>query len=69
MTNPFDDAESEFLVLVNNERQYSLWPAVVDVPAGWEIAHGSDTRQACVEFVESVWVDMRPQSLVQAMGE
>ncbi len=34
MTNPFDDEDGEFLVLVNDEGQHSLWPAQLAVPAG-----------------------------------
>lgn len=69
MTNPFDDDTIEHLVLVNEEGQYSLWPAFAEVPAGWTPIHGPDTRQACLEHVEANWTDMRPKSLVEAMGE
>jgi len=27
MTNPFEDNESDYLVLINDEGQHSLWPA------------------------------------------
>jgi len=68
MTNPFDDDGASFLVLVNAEGQHSLWPAFADVPAGWEIAHGEDSRAGCLAYVESSWTDMRPSSLVARMG-
>ena len=38
MTNPFEDADALYLVLVNDEGQYSLWPAGTAVPAGWVTA-------------------------------
>ena len=66
MTNPFDDPEGVFYVLVNDEGQHSLWPHFVPVPAGWEIVHGEDTRAACLEYIEANWTDMRPKSLIQA---
>jgi MbtH protein len=66
--NPFDDADGSFLVLVNAEGQHSLWPAFADVPAGWTVAFGKDSRQKCLEYVERTWVDMRPASLASAMG-
>ncbi|SEL97715.1 MbtH family protein [Streptacidiphilus jiangxiensis] len=69
MANPFEDADSTYLVLVNQENQHSLWPAFIDVPAGWTTAHGPDNRQACVDYVETNWTDMRPASLVAAMAE
>ncbi|MFJ4848483.1 MULTISPECIES: MbtH family protein [unclassified Streptomyces] len=68
MTNPFEDQEASYLVLVNAEKQHSLWPTFVDVPEGWEIAFGEASRQDCLDYVERTWTDMRPQSLVDAMG-
>lgn len=68
MQNPFDDEDRSFLVLVNDERQHSLWPADLDVPDGWTITHGPDTRAACVQFVEEHWTDMRPASLAKVSG-
>jgi MbtH protein len=65
--NPFDDESANFVVLINDERQYSLWPAALAVPAGWDVAHGEDSRGACVEFVNASWTDMRPAGLVAAM--
>jgi MbtH protein len=65
--NPFDDPDGEFLVLANDEDQHSLWPGFADIPAGWAIAHGRDTRDACLAYVEENWTDMRPASLAAAM--
>ncbi|MCR6483859.1 MbtH family protein [Amycolatopsis sp. OK19-0408] len=67
MSNPFEDENGTFLVLVNAENQHSLWPSTVDVPAGWRTVHGEDTRAACLEYVEQHWTDLRPASLVAAM--
>ncbi|SEF23973.1 MbtH protein [Amycolatopsis pretoriensis] len=67
MTNPFEDENGTFLVLVNAENQHSLWPSTVDVPAGWTKVHGEDTRAACLEYVEQNWTDLRPASLIAAM--
>ncbi|MGY0235150.1 MbtH family protein [Longispora urticae] len=69
MTNPFEDQDGRYLVLVNDEGQHSLWPLFVDIPAGWAVAKDEDTRQACLDYVEAHWTDMRPRSLVTAMGE
>jgi MbtH protein len=60
--NPFDDPEGTFVVLVNDEDQHSLWPAAMAVPAGWRKAHGPDGRQACLDYVEANWKDIRPRS-------
>ncbi|WP_030840411.1 MbtH family protein [Streptomyces hygroscopicus] len=69
MTNPFEDPDGTYLVLVNDEGQHSLWPSFAEVPAGWTVAHGEDTRDACLAHVEEHWTDMRPRSLARAMDE
>lgn len=61
--NPFEDPDADYLVLINDEGQYSLWPAFPAVPAGWQIAHEKDTRAACLQYVTDNWTDMRPKSL------
>lgn len=66
MSNPFEDADALYLVLVNDEGQYSLWPDDIAVPAGWITAHHADSRANCLEYVEAQWTDMRPNSLVRA---
>ncbi|GAA2895625.1 MbtH family protein [Streptosporangium fragile] len=68
MSNPFEDPDGVYLALVNDEGQYSLWPSWAEVPAGWTVAFGEDTRQACLDFIEANWTDMRPNSLIRAMG-
>ena len=67
MTNPFEDENGIYHVLINEEGQHSLWPSFVDVPAGWTIVHKSDNRAACLEFIERNWTDMRPNSLIRQM--
>jgi MbtH protein len=67
-TNPFDDEDGEFFVLVNDEDQHSLWPTFAPVPAGWNVAFGAGTRQDCLSYVEENWTDMRPRSLREAMA-
>ncbi|WP_433151791.1 MbtH family protein [Actinomadura nitritigenes] len=69
MTNPFEDADGTYTVLVNDEGQHSLWPSFAEVPDGWTVAKAEDTRQACLEYIEENWTDMRPKSLIEAMGE
>jgi MbtH protein len=67
MPNPFADEDASFRVLVNEEGQHSLWPAAMDVPGGWTVAHDTDTRAACLEHVENNWTDMRPKSLLRPL--
>jgi MbtH protein len=66
-TNPFDDENGSFFVLINDEGQHSLWPDFVDVPKGWKVIFGTETRAHCLEFIEKNWTDMRPRSLIEFM--
>ncbi|WP_067564771.1 MbtH family protein [Nocardia acidivorans] len=65
-TNPFDNAEGRFAVLVNSEGQHSLWPDFAPVPDGWQSVYEGD-RSECVDYVDRHWTDMRPNSLIAAM--
>ncbi len=67
-TNPFEDESASYSVLVNDENQHSLWPAFAEVPAGWTVVFGKDSRQACLDYINENWTDMRPKSLAVSMG-
>jgi len=63
----FDDEEREFVVVSNEEEQYSIWPADKPVPAGWSEAGARGVKSECLAFIEKEWTDMRPLSLREAM--
>lgn len=67
-TNPFENPDGTYLVLVNDAGQHSLWPAFAAVPAGWTVALDATTRQAALDYVGEHWTDMRPRSLAKAMA-
>ncbi|KQR96087.1 antibiotic synthesis protein MbtH [Williamsia sp. Leaf354] len=67
MSNPFDDENGRFFVLVNAENQHSLWPTFVDIPAGWDKVFGEASRAECLDYVNEHWTDLRPKSLIEAM--
>lgn len=52
-----------YFVVMNHEEQYSIWPHWKDVPLGWKIVGEAMPKDACLEYIEKVWVDMRPLSL------
>jgi uncharacterized protein YbdZ (MbtH family) len=66
-TNPFEDDDAKYFVLVNDEGQHSLWPAFAGVPDGWEVVFGEEKRQGCLDYIEKNWTDMRPESLIRQM--
>ncbi|MFJ4961801.1 MbtH family protein [Streptomyces sp. NPDC088729] len=57
------EAREEFLVVRNDEEQYSIWRADRDLPAGWYADGCRGARQECLDHIEEVWTDMRPLSL------
>lgn len=59
--NPFDDDDAQFLVLVNDAGQHSLWPTFREVPPGWDTVHGPGTRQDALTYVEANWTDITPR--------
>jgi uncharacterized protein YbdZ (MbtH family) len=67
-SNPFDDANGRFYVVVNEEQQHSLWPSFAEIPAGWRKVFGDESREKCLAYVEENWTDLRPQSLRDAMA-
>jgi MbtH protein len=69
MANPFDNENDTFIVLVNDEGQYSLWPDFIDVPAGWRSVGPKGNRATCLAWIDETWIDMRPLSLVRQMEE
>lgn len=69
MTNPFDDQDGTFVVLVNDETQYSIWPAFAQTPPGWTVALEESTRETALHYVEQHWTDMRPRSLREQVSE
>lgn len=50
-----------WLVVVNDEEQYSIWADGSPLPAGWRPAGFEGSREACLEHIEQVWTDMRPK--------
>ncbi len=63
-----DEADTTtYRAVVNDEGQYSIWPAERPAPAGWSDAGKSGSKAECLAFIETVWTDMRPKSLRKQM--
>jgi MbtH protein len=65
-----DEAEDpiEYVVVINDEEQYSIWPAHQPLPAGWYDVGVRGLKQVCLDHIDEVWTDMRPKSLREAMA-
>lgn len=64
-----DDLEDTtiYKVVVNNEEQYSIWPADREPPLGWKEAGKEGSKQECLDYINEAWTDMRPLSLRKKM--
>ena len=50
VSNPFEDPDANYFVLINDEGQHSLWPEFIEVPAGWRVAPAHGLYQLSVEY-------------------
>ncbi|MER5789037.1 MULTISPECIES: MbtH family protein [unclassified Streptomyces] len=56
-------AETEYTVVVNDEKQYSIWRSDRELPAGWRAEGLTGSKDECLDHIETVWTDMRPRSV------
>ena len=63
MSTQNNQAEALFEVVVNEEEQYSIWPADKAVPPGWKTVGKRASKEICLAHIKEVWTDMRPLSL------
>jgi MbtH protein len=52
-----------YVVVINDEEQYSIWPTHKDIPAGWRSTGKVGRKLECLTYIAEVWTDMRPLSL------
>jgi MbtH protein len=58
-----DKTTGLYQVVMNDEEQYSIWPAEKSPPDGWQHQDVTGTKDECLDYIEAVWTDMRPRSL------
>ena len=56
-----------FIALINDEEQYSIWPAKKDIPPGWKDVGFSGSKPEVSAYIDEHWTDMRPASLRREM--
>lgn len=54
---------TRYVVVVNDEEQYSIWPAGRIIPAGWRAVGIEGTKSVCLSYIGEVWTDLRPLSI------
>jgi len=57
-----------YTVVINDEEQYSIWPATEPPPAGWTVVGEARSREDCLAHIKEVWTDMRPRSVRERMA-
>lgn len=60
--------EPTYIVVLNDEEQYSIWLADREIPPGWRADRAEGTREECLAHIGKVWTDMRPLSLREQMA-
>ena len=58
-----------YKAVVNDEEQYSIWPAERENALGWRDAGKSGLKEECLAYIKEVWTDMRPLSLRKKMDQ
>lgn len=61
--------QREYLVVVNDEEQHSVWLADRALPLGWRAEGARGNREECLAHIGQVWTDMRPLSLRRQMDQ
>lgn len=64
-----ENSSDLYFVVKNHEDQYSIWPYYKKIPDGWDSIGDPKVKEECLNFIEEVWVDMRPLSLRKQMEE
>lgn len=64
-----DEDNTEYIVVINHEEQYSIWLKERECPLGWKAEGFSGTKSECLDHIEKVWTDMRPLSLRKKLEE
>ncbi|MEV0484441.1 MbtH family protein [Streptomyces sp. NPDC050508] len=59
---PVPAPDAPYLVVVNSEGQYSIWPARRPVPDGWRADGRAGTEAECLDRIARIWTDTRPLS-------
>lgn len=57
------DDKDMFVVVVNHEEQYAIWPANKSIPEKWREVGIKADKEQCLAYIRRVWVDMRPLSV------
>jgi MbtH protein len=67
MNRDEEEERTIYRVVVNDEEQYSIWPADRENALGWRDVGKNGTKAECLAYIKEIWTDMRPRSLREKM--
>jgi amino acid adenylation domain-containing protein/thioester reductase-like protein len=60
---PSQSPGEAYRIVVNEEGQYSIWPAALIVPPGWRQEGRPTRKEACLAVITAKWPDIVPASV------
>lgn len=57
-----DDVPRAYLVVKNDEEQFSIWPKEQALPLGWLATGFSGKKTECLAHIREIWTDQTPKS-------
>ncbi|WP_370376105.1 MbtH family protein [Catenulispora sp. GAS73] len=61
-------AADDYLVVLNDEEQYSIWAGGEPVPDGWRAEGTRGGKEFCLDHIERIWTDIRPRSVRERLA-
>ena len=49
-----------YRVVINDHKQYSIWPTTMDLPRGWSDTGKTGTKEECVDYMREIWPGLDP---------
>lgn len=59
---------NQWICVQNTEGRWSVWPADLPVPAGWQAESAPASRKECLATIRTRWSDPRPEALKELMA-
>jgi len=54
--------EENYICLINEEEQFSLWFAWKEIPKGWKRVGPQGNKEDVLDYIKQSWVDITPKS-------
>lgn len=57
------DMDITYKVVMNEAKQYPIWPANRENASGWNDAGFKGSKQDCLEYIKKVWIPQKAKPL------